>query len=222
MRTMVRTLVGFGLVALLAGPALAQGQGRGFGMMGGGGLAGLIGNSGVQKELKLDDKQVEKAKEYAASAREKMAENREKLQGLEGEERRTKQQELTKEANDAALKAFGEFLKPEQIARLKQINHQVRGARAFTDPEVIAKLNITDSQKSDIQAILQESMEGMRGLFSQDQSPEERAAGMKKMAELNKETLGKAEKKLNDEQQKTWKELIGAPFEFKPDPRPNN
>jgi hypothetical protein len=40
------------------------------------------------------------------------------------------------------------------------------------------------------------------------------------MAELNKETLGKAEKKLNDEQQKTWKELIGAPFEVKYEPRP--
>ena len=60
----------------------------------------------------------------------------------------------------------------------------------------------------------------MRGLFSQDQSPEERAAGMKKVAELNKETLGKAEKKLNDEQQKTWKELIGSPFEVKYEPRP--
>ena len=31
---------------------------------------------------------------------------------------------------------------------------------------------------------------------------------------------GKVTAKLNDEQQKTWKELIGAPFEFKYDPRP--
>ena len=56
-----------------------------------------------------------------------MTENREKLQGLEGEERRTKQQEITKEMNEAALKAFGEFLKPEQDHRLKQIHHQVAG-----------------------------------------------------------------------------------------------
>jgi len=125
MRTIVRSMVGLGLVALLAGPALAQGRG-GFGMMGGGGLSGLIGNSGVQKELKLDDTQVEKAKDFAAKARERMTENRSKLEGLEGEERQTKQRELTKEANDIALKAFGEFLKPEQLARLK---HQSSGAR---------------------------------------------------------------------------------------------
>ena len=54
MRAMLRGVVGLGLVALLAGPALAQGGGRGMGMMGGGGVAMLIGNESVQKELKLD------------------------------------------------------------------------------------------------------------------------------------------------------------------------
>jgi len=219
MRTIVRSMVGLGLVALLAGPALAQGRG-GFGMMGGGGLSGLIGNSGVQKELKLDDTQVEKAKDFAAKARERMTENRSKLEGLEGEERQTKQRELAKEANDIAIKAFGEFLKPEQLARLKQINHQVRGAQAFADPEVATKLKLTDDQKSDIRTINTESGAQMREIFGTLQ--DDREGGMKKLAELRKETLTKVEGKLNDEQQKTWKEMIGAPFEFKPDPRPAN
>jgi hypothetical protein len=220
MRTMVRALVGFGLVALLAGPALAQGQGRGFGMMGGGGLAMLLGNASVQKELKLSEEQITKAKETAEKIGAEAREKRSGLQDLSQEERREKMTAITNELNEATLKEAGAYLKPEQITRLKQVSYHQRGARSFTDPEVVKKLNITDAQKSDIQAILQESMEGMRGLFSQDQSPEERAAGMKKMAELNKETLGKAEKKLNDEQQKTWKELIGAQFEVKYEPRP--
>jgi hypothetical protein len=131
-------------------------------------------------------------------------------------------QEINREINATTLKAAGEFLQPEQVARLKQISHQVRGVQAFSDPEVQKKLNLTDSQKGEIQAIAQESMEGARGLFSQDQSPEEREAAMKKIAELRKQALTKVEAKLNDEQQKTWKELIGAPFEFRPDPRPNN
>jgi hypothetical protein len=218
MRTMFRAMFGLSLVALVATPAFAQG--RGFGMMGGGGVAMLIGNESVQKELKLDDKQLEKAKEFADKAREKMQENREALQGLEGEERRTKQQELNKEMNESAMKAFGDFLKPEQITRLKQISYQQQGARAFSNPEVATKLNLTESQKTDIQTIVQDSMEGMRGLFSQDMSEEERAAAMKKMAELRKETLDKAAAKLNDEQQKTWKELIGVAFEVKYQPRP--
>jgi hypothetical protein len=215
---MFRTVFGLGLFALVASPAFAQG-GRGFGM-GGGGVGMLIGNESVQKELKLDDQQIEKAKEFAEKAREKGREAREALQGLEGDERRTKAAEIAKEANETAMKAFGEFLKPEQITRLKQISYQQQGARAFSDAEVAKKLNLTDAQKSDIQGIVQESMEGMRGLFSQDQSAEDRAAAMKKMTELRKETLDKAAAKLNDEQQKTWKDLIGSPFEVKYVPRP--
>ena len=217
MRTMFRTVFGLSLVALVASPAFAQG-GRGFGMGGGGGYAMLIGNSGVQKELKLDDQQIEKAKELAAKAREDMQGVRDKLQGLEGDELRTKRAEIMKEMNDSAVKAVGAFLKPEQIARLKQVSYHQRGAGAFSDPEVAKKLNLTDTQKTDIQTINTESQSAMREIFQSAQ--DDREGAMKKMAELRKETLEKASAKLNDEQQKTWKELLGAPFEFKPDPRP--
>ena len=220
MRYVLRTLLGLGLVAMLAAPAAAQ-QGRG-GRFGGGNLASLLGNSSVQKELKLDDKQVDKAKDLAEKTREESREKFQGLQDLSQEERRAKMQEINREINATTLKAAGEFLNPEQVARLKQISLQVRGVQAFSDPEVQKKLNLTDSQKGEIQAIAQESMEATRGLFSQDQSPEEREAAMKKIAEIRKQALAKVEAKLNDEQQKTWKELIGSPFEFRPDPRPNN
>jgi Spy/CpxP family protein refolding chaperone len=214
MRTMFKAMFGLSLVALVASPAFAQG-GRGFG--GGGGYGALIGNEGVQKELKLDDTQVTKAKEFAEKAREKQAEIRSKLEGLEGDELRTKRQELMKELNDEALKAFGDFLKPEQVKRLKQISYHQRGAGAFADPEIAKKLNLTDTQKSDIQAINQESMSQMREIFQS--AGDDREAAQKKIAELRKETLEKAAAKLNDEQQKTWKELVGAPFEVRFQPR---
>jgi len=213
-------MVGVGLVALLAGPALAQGQGRGFGMFGGGGIGMLIGNESVQKELKLDDKQVEKAKEIADKNRSKMTAAREELQNVDQEERRTKMQALTKEMNESTLKAVGDFLKPEQISRLHQISYQVRGAMAFSDPEVAKKLSLTDTQKTDIQTIVTDSNAEMREIFTSNQ--DDREAAMKKVAELRKETLAKVTAKLNDEQQKTWKEMLGSPFEIKFPPRPNN
>ena len=43
---------------------------------------------------------------------------------------------------------------------------------------------------------------------------------MAKIAELRKATLAKVEAKLTDEQKTTWKELLGAPFEIKFEPRP--
>jgi len=210
MNAMIRTMLGLGLVALIAGPAAAQGQGRGFGR--GGNLAQLLGNSSVQQELKLDDRQADKAKELSEKMGEKARENRETLQGLEGEERQKKQQEFTREINEATTKVMGEFLKPEQVARLRQISNQVRGAMAFSDPEVANKLNLTDSQKTDIQEIVRGSREKMP---SREDFQSDREAAMKKMQEVNKETLSQVESKLNDEQRKTWKELLGAPFEIK-------
>jgi hypothetical protein len=210
-------MVGLGLFALLVSPVMAQG--RGFGMFGGGGgISMLIGNASVQTELKLDDQQKEKAKEVADKNREKMTAARQDFQGLDQDERRTKMAELTKEMNASTLKALGEFLKPEQITRLHQISYQARGASAFADPEVATKLNLTDSQKSDIKTINDESGEQMRELRGQFQ--DDREGAMKKMAEIRKETLAKVTAKLNDEQQKTWKELIGSPFEVKYEPRP--
>jgi Spy/CpxP family protein refolding chaperone len=221
MRTMFRGMVGLGLAAILAAPAMAQGQGRGFGgMMGGGGISMLIGNASVQKEIKLDDAQTDKAKELVAKNREKMTELREKLQGVEQDERRTKMTEFNKELNASTLKAIGEFLKPEQITRLHQISYQTSGANAFTEEAVIKKLSITDSQKDEIKTIVDDSRAEMREIFSQIQ--DDREAGMKKLAEHRKETLAKVVAKLNDEQQKTWKEMTGDPFEVKFEPRPNN
>src|SRR5215813_14156635 len=133
MRTMFRTLLGLGLVALLASPAAAQGRG---GRMMGGNLAYLLTNESVQKELQLDDKQVDKAKDLAEKTREEMQEKFQGFQDLSPEERRAKMMEVTREVNASVLKAAGEFLKPEQITRLKQIAYQQRGAASFTDPEV--------------------------------------------------------------------------------------
>jgi Spy/CpxP family protein refolding chaperone len=222
MKALLRGAVGLGLVALLAGPALAQGQGRGgFGMGGQGQISGLIANESVQKELKLDDTQTTKLKELAeknsATRREKMAETKD----LEKEERMTKMQEISKELNESTLKAVAEFLKPEQVTRLHQCSYQVRGAQAFADAEVAKKLNITDAQKGDIKTIMDESREAMMEIGRGFQ--DDREGTIKKIAEHNKETLAKVVAKLNDEQQKTWKELLGAPFEYTPTPfRPRN
>ena len=123
-------------------------------------------------------------------------------------------QELTKEMNESTLKALGEFLKPEQIKRLHEISYQVRGAKAFSDPELAKKLNITEAQKGDIKTITDESNAEVREIFQS--AGDDREAAMKKIAEHRKETLTKIVAKLNDEQQKTWKEMIGAPFEYKP------
>ncbi len=215
MKTMIRTLMGLGLVAIIAGPAAAQGRG-GFGR---GGMAQLLGNESVQKELKLNDQQVEKAKELSEKMSEKAREARQSAQDLEGEERMKKMREAMAEIHTETVKEAGEFLKPEQLTRLKQISYQASGARAFNDPEVARKLNLTEDQKTAIHEIEQEANEERRSIFQDNQG--DREAIMKKMGELNKQTLAKIEGKLNDEQKKTWTGLIGSHFDVVYPPRNN-
>ena len=217
MRMLSKTIVALGLVALMAGPALAQ-QGRGGGGgrgYGGGGIGMLLSNASVQQELKLDATQIEKAKELSTKLREKVTAA---TQGLEGQERFAKIREMSKELNTEANTGAKEFLTREQLKRLHQIHHQVQGAQAFTDEHVQTKLKLTDTQKSEIHEIAQASGTEMRELFQNMQSDPEGTRA--KLAEHRKETLAKVESKLTDQQKTAYKEMLGAPFEIKFEPRP--
>ena len=77
---------------------------------------------------------------------------------------------------------------------------------------------LTDAQKSEIDSIVHASNTEMRSLAQNMQS--DREGTMAKLAEHRKETLSKVESKLTDEQKTTWKEMLGAPFDIKYEPRP--
>jgi hypothetical protein len=219
MRGCLKAAMAFGLVAILAGPALAQG-GRG-GMGGGmGGPANLLGNPAVQKELKLDEEQVTKATKVATEAREKMMGMREQLQDLEPQERMAKSQELIKPINEAALKSAKEFLKPEQLTRFHQIELQQRGLQAFADPAIAKKLSITSEQETKFKSVMTDMQSEQREI--QQSAGDDRQAAMQKMTALRKETLTKVMAMMTDDQKKTWKEMTGEPFTMPaPQRRPN-
>jgi hypothetical protein len=203
-----------GLAVLLAGPVLAQDQqqrqrpGRGSGRAGG--VAGLLTNESVQKELKIDEAQAGKVKDAVQKVQDAHKDDFAKLRDLSGEEQRTKREELSKTVNSEVLGAVGDILKPEQVARLKQIELQQAGARAFTRPDVQKALTLKDDQKETIKTINDDAAKAMRDLFQGGQrTPESR----EKMTALRKETLEKVQAVLSDEQKKSWKDMTGEPFE---------
>ena len=220
MRGCVKVAVSVGLVAILAGPALAQ-QGRG-GFGGGfGGPINLLGNPSVQKELKLDESQVTKAQELSTATREKMMGLRDQLSDLQGQERMTKQQELARPINQEAMKTASSFLKPEQVKRLHEISLQQRGAMAMNDPAVDKKLGVTDEQAAKVKSILADQQSEMQEI--RQSAGDDRQAAMQKIQALQKETSVKVMALMTEDQKKTWKELTGEPFEVVQQPRrPNN
>jgi Spy/CpxP family protein refolding chaperone len=165
-----RVLLFLALIALLAGPALAQRPQRGQGP-GQGGLAGLLTNEGVQKELKLDTDQAAKVKDAVGKVREKYRDEFAKLRDLGQEERRAKAQELQRAVTDETLAAVGDVLKPEQLKRLKEIELQQAGAQAFNRQGVRKALALTDEQKDKIKGIVEDAAKAMRDLGQGGQRP---------------------------------------------------
>lgn len=209
MRGCLKAAMAFGLVVALAGPAMAQGRG-GFGG-GMGGPVALLGNPGVQKELKLDEGQVEKATALAAEVRTKMTAMRDDLQGLEGQELMTKRAELVKPINEDGMKKAKDFLKEGQLARLDQIELQQRGANALNNPVIAKKLAITEEQTIKVKSIMAD-MQSEAGEIRQS-AGDDRQAAMQKIQALRKETNTKVMSLMTDDQKKTWKEMTGEPFE---------
>ncbi len=83
----------------------------------------------MQKELKLDGKQIVTVKKLHGEVRE------------------------NPKVADSAFKELAKTLEPDQFKRLKQISYQVRGGVAVGDNDVAKALRLTDQQKKDVKAI---------------------------------------------------------------------
>jgi Spy/CpxP family protein refolding chaperone len=211
----MRAMLKFAMVVCLAvglvGMTVAQQR------QGGGGFGGpLVQNASVQKELKLTDEQVSKLKDALAKVRENHKDDVAKLKDLSKEERREQGTKVFRAISEESNKAIAGILETKQLKRLKQIELQRSGYRAFINPEVQKSLKLTDEQKDKLKTIAEDAGKQMRELR---QGGKIDAEGRKKLAELTKETKEKVVGVLTDEQKKSWKEMTGEPFEVKFEPR---
>lgn len=206
-----RILLAVVAVALVASPAFAQppgGQGRGQrgGMQGGGGMM-LLGDKGIQSELKMTEEQINNVKALQAKQREEM----QGMRDLSQEERREKMQEVTKKFTEELNK----ILNPDQQKRLKELTLQstqkTMGWMALSrNPDVMKALELTDEQKESMKAIGDDMQAAMREMFQGGGGGGEEART--KMAEMRKSSNEKIEKLLTDAQKAKLKELMGEPY----------
>jgi hypothetical protein len=214
MRVFALRLAAAGLAVLLVYPVLAQ-QPEGRGGRGGRGVgampmdaAQLLLNKSVQDELKLTDDQ----KAALAKVRDKQMEAMQKARDADREKRgeifRAAREETKKEVDK--WKEAG--LKPEQARRLRQIELQNMHFRAFADADVQKELKMTDKQKDEVKEITEGVNKDVTELRNSAQNPREL---FPKIQALQKEATEKVAGLLTEDQKKTWKELVGEPFEVK-------
>ena len=208
MRMCVKGFLVFGLAAALAGQVQAQGRG-GFG-----GAGMLLAMESVKKDLKLTDDQAKKALVAVEKVVDKYKDQFAKLRELDEEDRRKAAGKLSKTATDESNKALQGILDAEQLKRLKQIMVQFQGVRALNNADVVSTLSLTNDQKEKIKSIGEESQQEVREIFGLAQGGDLEQAQTKLTAH-RKETMGKVAAVLTPEQKKSWKDMIGEPFDLK-------
>ena len=121
--------------------------------------------------------------------------------------------ERTKADEDGSRAMAAKVLTPAQLARLVELDRQVRGAEALLDPPVAAALKLTDGQKGDVVAALTKAAQG-RG----NAQPDALVTGLEGVArywhldpQQRKAAIADAEKCLTDAQRAVWKKMVGVP-----------
>ena len=216
MSNVLTAAITMALVALATGPALAQAQALPQAQVTASGMTmgvpvTLLGMPAIQKELKLDESQIEKSRELIEATRQKSLGLAKQLADVPAAERRAKQMELLGAMNQESMKSVAAILKPDQHARLLQLEIQRRGFIAFLDPEILKTLGVSDEQKEKINTIRVEQETAYRALVSAALKNKEMVV---RADDVRHATLVRMVDALTDDQKKKWKEMTGEAFEF--------
>ena len=213
-------LAALGLVLLMTTSASAQFRGMRFPPS----LQNIfmLRQEAVQKELGVTDEQKKTLSELAAQLQAEAMEIISGLQDLSPEEQKEHMPELMKmvgEKGKDIQEKVDKVLDQKQLARMKELSLQSRGAAALEDDEVSATLKISDDQKTKLVAVreegnkkMEEAMAALRGGGGGGDAGDIR----QKMMDMRKELGDKALAVLSPEQREQFEKMKGAKFTFPP------
>jgi hypothetical protein len=106
-------------------------------------------------------------------------------------------------------------LKDDQGKRLRQLELQQEGPFALLHSEAIGKeLKITDKQRKQFMAVVQEMQKKIEPLIKEAQSGGNPEEIRPKIMKVRREHEGRIEALLSDAQKKQWKEMLGKPLDL--------
>ncbi|HEV3255564.1 MAG TPA: serine/threonine-protein kinase [Gemmataceae bacterium] len=168
-------------------------------------LTHLLSKEAVRKDLGLTEKQAEQAEALAHSRTIGPPPSPRDFLELSPEQRRKRWLEKSL----AAERALMAILEDDQFERLKQIDLQMRGPGALSDPEMAHKLALSAKQKETIRVIQNAARKEMGGLFCRGGPPVKGGTKPNQKATI---TSGKLLSVLKSEQKAQWEEMLGKPF----------
>jgi Asp-tRNA(Asn)/Glu-tRNA(Gln) amidotransferase C subunit len=173
----------------------------------------MVFRDAVQEELKLTDEEKEKLEEHLREQLPDIMPFFESLQDVQGEEREAKLKAFRKKAHEKLTPVLKATLKQDQTKRLHQLMLQQEGALALWhgEPAIGKELKITDEQRKQFMAIVQDLQKKVGPLIKEAQSGGDPQEIRPKVMKIKKEHEDQIEALLTDAQKKQWKEMLGKP-----------
>lgn len=165
----------------------------------------LLSQRPIQADLGLDDAQRKRLESITSESDRQRFESLHNFNQLSLAERQSRFVELAR-ANDLAVRAT---LNQAQLHRLGQITLQLQGPRAFSQPEVIEQLRLTDAQR---QAIRQIEMDAFTSTWGRPKGDHRGPPPHGFRETMWDRAMEKALAVLTPEQLTQWKNLTGKPF----------
>ncbi len=124
---------------------------------------------------------------------------------------------LTDEQKDKAKKISEEMGKKMRELFSPDADREKMQEESLTREEVQKDLKLTDKQKDEIKEIGKEMQKDIQEIFSGGFDPSKAQENMKKIQAIQKENLAKVAKTFSEDQKKTWTEMVGKDFDYKPE-----
>lgn len=223
LKTLIPVLLAGTALLLASGPARAQGFGGRRGGHGGFGPGGLVMMPEVQRELHLDQSQIDQLRQLGVDMREKAMDTFRGIQDLPREERDKRFQSFDAEYR----KRINEILDRRQSERLNQLNLQRDGLRGLRRKEVADELKLSQDQRQRVQDAMDSERDLMRDAFKGFQgtmTDGQREALRQKIGEIHAATDARLNAVFTESQRRQWQAMLGPPFkfpEFRRPPPPN-
>ena len=173
----------------------------------------FFNNPDIRANIKLSDDQfnrLNKAYTDAYGPYQKM------LSGLPDtltdQQRIDRTQQMTRDFYSKFNNTANDVLNPQQRTRFNQLSLQYQGPAAFSDPTVTERLKLTPEQRTKLNELDQQWTKQMNTISDKYRSdPKAASTQFNDLVKTNNERVNAI---LNDQQQRTWREMIGDPFTF--------
>ncbi len=179
------------------------------------GPAFVVFRDKVQEDLNLSDEQKQKLQKRLQDTVPDAMQFFQKLGDMKPEEREKALQTYRQKAQENLTAFLKETLKDEQLKRLRQLELQQEGPFALlARPDLGKELKITQEQRQQFMAVVQEMQAKIEPLVKEVQSGGNPQEIGPKIMKVRKEHEGRIEAILSDAQQKHWKTMLGKPLDF--------